>query len=129
MLNAARSQAAEALFRHYIKGTPLEGEWAVESAGMLAKEHLNPYVVDILTKRGVSMEGQFSKKIDFTKLKEYEKVISFVPFPKGGLHDDIKAKIKLWIIADPLGRPFEDTFDIVNMIDAKVRELVAELTK
>ncbi len=129
MLNAARSQAAEALFKHYVKGTPLETEWVVESAGMLAKQNLNPYVVDILAKRGVSMAGQFSKKIDFTKLREYDRVISFVPFPKGGLHDDTKAKIGHWVIADPLGRPFEDTRDIVNMIDVKVRELVKTLSQ
>jgi len=137
MLNAARSQAAEALFKHYasatlstsIKGAKLSDEWEVSSAGMLAKEHLNPYVVDILTKRGVSMAGQFSKKIDFSKLKEYDRVISFVPFPKGGLHDDTKAKIKLWIIADPLGRPFEDTKDIVNMIDEKIKDLVKTLSQ
>lgn len=129
MLNAARSQAAEALFKYYIKRTPLEGKWLAESAGMMSKQSLNPYVMEILGKRGVSMEGQFSKQIDFTKLKEYEKVISFVPFPKGGLHDDTKAKIKLWIIADPLGRPFEDTKDIVDMIDRKVKELVGQLAK
>lgn len=129
MLNAARSQAAEALFKHYIKGTPLEGEWSVESAGMMSKQNLNPYVMEILAKRGISMAGQFSKKIDFTKLKEYDRVISFVPFPKGGLHDDTKAKIKMWVIADPLGRPFEDTRDIVNMIDVKVRELVKTLSQ
>lgn len=128
MLNAARSQAAEALFKHYIKGTPLESEWIVESAGMLAKEHLNPYVVDILTKRGISMAGQFSKKIDFSKLREYDRVISFVPFPKGGLHDDTKAKIKLWIIADPLGRPFETVDEIVVQIDQKVKQLIVELS-
>ena len=128
MLNAARSQAAEALFKHYIKGTPLESEWIVESAGMLAKENLNPYVVDILTKRGVSMAGQFSKKIDFSKLREYDRVISFVPFPKGGLHDDTKAKIKLWIIADPLGRPFETVDEIVAQIDQKVKQLIVELS-
>ena len=129
MLNAARSQAAEALFKYYIKGTPLETEWVAESAGMMSKQNLNPYVMEILAERGVPMTGQFSKKIDFTKLKEYEKVISFVPFPKGGLHDDTKAKIKLWEISDPLGRPFEDTLDIVNMIDEKVRGLVKELTE
>lgn len=128
MLNAARSQAAEALFKYYIKGTPLENEWEVSSAGMMSKQNLNPYVMDILAKRGVPMTGQFSKKIDFTKLKEYDKVISFVPFPKGGLHDDTKAKIKMWIIADPLGRPFEDTKDIVEMIDSKVKDLVKELS-
>ena len=135
LLNAARSQAAEALFKFYasatlstsIKGARLSDEWTAESAGMMSKQNLNPYVMEILTKRGVSMAGQFSKKIDFTKLKEYDRVISFVPFPKGGLHDDIKAKIKHWVIADPLGRPFEDTRDIVNMIDQKVRELVKEL--
>ncbi len=128
MLNAARSQAAEALFKSYIKGAGLEKEWTAESAGMLAKQNLNPYVREILEGRGISMEGQYSKKIDFTKLKEYDKVISFVPFPKGGLHDDTKAKIKLWIIADPLGRPFEDTKDIVEMIDEKVKELVKTLS-
>ncbi len=128
MLNAARSQAAEALFTSYIKGVGLEKEWVAESAGMMSKGKLNPYVVEILNERGVSTAGQFSKKIDFTKLREYDKIISFVPFPKGGLHDDIKAKIKMWSIADPLGRPFEDTRDIVAMIDRKVRELVVELT-
>lgn len=130
MLNAARSQAAEAFFKYYMKqsNSPEASKWVAESAGMMSKQNLNPYVVEILAKRGVSMAGQFSKKIDFTKLKEYDKVISFVPFPKGGLHDDTKAKIKHWVIADPLGRPFSDTLDIVNMIDTKVRELVAELT-
>lgn len=94
---------------------------------MMSKQNLNPYVVEILAKRGISMEGQFSKKIDFTKLKEYDKVISFVPFPKGGLHDDTKAKIKLWEISDPLGRPFETTEEIVAEIDERVRGLVKEL--
>jgi len=128
MLNAARSQAAEAFFKYYIKGTPLEGQWQVESAGQLSKDHLNPYVMEILAQKGVSMEGQYSKKIDFSKLRSYDRIISFVPFAKGGLHDEDKAKIKMWIIADPLGRPFEDTRDIVNMIEVKVKELIKELT-
>ncbi len=128
MLNAARSQAAEAFFKHFIKGTKLEGQWSAESAGMLSRERLNPYVVELLKEKGVSMDGQYSKKIDFTKLREYDKIISFVPFPKGGLHDETKAKISLWNISDPLGRPFEDTRDIVNMIEEKVRELVKQLS-
>lgn len=130
MLNAARSQAAEALFKYYMRqsSSPEASKWVAESAGMMSKQNLNPYVVEILAKRGISMEGQFSKKIDFTKLKEYDKVISFVPFPKGGLHDDTKAKIKLWEISDPLGRPFETTEEIVAEIDERVRGLVRELT-
>lgn len=135
MLNAARSQAAEALFRNYasatlstsIKGAKLSDEWIVESAGMMSKGRLNPYVVEILAKRGISTEGQFSKKIDFSKIREYDKIISFVPFPKGGLRDEDKEKISLWNISDPLGRPFEDTRDIVNMIEEKVRELIKRL--
>lgn len=127
MLNAARSQAAEAFFKHYIKGTSLEHEWQVESAGQLSKEKLNADVVEILNKRGISTEGQFSKKIDYSKLRSYDRIISFVPFAKGGLRDEDKAKIKMWVIADPLGRPFMSTFHIVDMIEKKVRELIAEL--
>jgi arsenate reductase (thioredoxin) len=127
MLNAARSQAAEAFFKQFIKGTALGKEWSAESAGMMSKQDLNPYVLAILKEKGISTEGQYSKKIDFSKIRDYDKIISFVPFPKAGLHDETKAKIKLWIIADPLGRPFEETRDIVNMIEEKVKELVSNL--
>jgi arsenate reductase len=119
--NGGRSLAGKVLTEHYAKG-------AVEarSAGSEPGESLNPAVVAVLRERGLPVDGEHPKLLTFDGVQEADVVITMgcgeaCPAPAPG------KRLEDWPLEDPKGKDLATVRRIVDEVDARVRDLLAEL--
>lgn len=119
--NAGRSLAARVLLDHYAAGRV-----EVRSAGSDPADELNPSVVALLIERGLDPAREFPKQLTGTDVDVADVVVTMgcgdsCPVAPGTRYLD-------WELPDPAGRPVEATRPIVDEIERRVRNLLAELT-
>jgi len=120
--NAGRSQMAAGLLRK------LAGESvSVRSAGSEPAEHLNPRVVEAMKEIGIDVSGELPKPMTGNMVKAADVVITMgcgdaCPIYPGKRYED-------WELEDPAGKDLETVRRIRDDIEARVRTLVAELTR
>jgi protein-tyrosine-phosphatase len=119
--NAGRSLAGKVLLDHYA-----QGRIEVRSAGSEPGSELNPVVVQVLKERGLSVEKEFPKLLTEEDAQAADVIVTMgcgdtCPVYLGKRYVD-------WDLDDPAGKPVEVVRPIVDEIDRRVRELVAELT-
>jgi len=124
--NAGRSQAAEAFFNHSEaeRGLTLTGE----SAGTEGGATLNPTVVALMRQRGISMEGHTPKILTQEMADAADKVITM---GCGVDADKCPARVHFtddWGLDDPKGRPEAEVEVILTEIEARVMQLIDELS-
>jgi arsenate reductase len=124
--NAGRSQAAEAFLNHYatLRAIPIRGE----SAGTEGGAMLNPTVVTLMEARGVSMNGQSPKILTQEMVDAADKVITM---GCGVDADKCPARVHFsddWGLDDPKGRPVAEVEVILTEIEARVMQLIDELS-
>ena len=118
--NAGRSLAARVLLDHYANGAV-----TVVSAGSEPGNALNPSVVALLRERGLDPSQEFPKPLTDEMAKVADVVITMgcgdtCPYYPGKRYLD-------WELDDPAGRAIDEVRSIVDEIDRRVRELLAEL--
>jgi protein-tyrosine-phosphatase len=118
--NAGRSLAARVLLDHYA-----EGRIAVESAGSEPGDQLNPSVVAILTERGLDPSQEFPKPLTDETARTADVIVTMgcgdtCPVYPGKRYVD-------WALEDPAGKSVEQVRPIIDDIDRRVRQLMAEL--
>ena len=118
--NGGRSLAGKVLTEHYAGGSV-----AVRSAGSEPGESLNPTVVAVLHERGLSTEGESPTLLTRRGVEEADVVITMgcgeaCPYVPG-------KRIVDWELEDPKGKDVDTVRRIVDEIDGRVRELLAEL--
>jgi arsenate reductase (thioredoxin) len=118
--NSGRSVAARLLTEYYARG-------AVEahSAGSHPKELVNPIVAEVLAERGLSTEAEVPTKLDLNTVESADVVITMgcgetCPIFPGKRYED-------WTVDDPAGQDVATVRRIVDDVDGRVRELLAEL--
>jgi arsenate reductase len=120
--NAGRSQMAAGLL------AKLAGESVtVRSAGSEPAEHLNPRVVEAMNEIGVDISAEMPKPLTGNMVKAADVVITMgcgdaCPIYPGKRYED-------WELEDPAGKDLETVRRIRDDIEARVRTLVAELTR
>jgi arsenate reductase (thioredoxin) len=120
--NAGRSQMAAGLLRQ------LAGDAVtVRSAGSEPAEHLNPRVVEAMKEIGVDISAELPKPMTGNMVKAADVVITMgcgdaCPIYPGKRYED-------WELEDPAGKDLETVRRIRDEIEARVRTLVAELTR
>ncbi len=119
--NAGRSLAAKVLLDHYAAGAV-----DVRSAGSEPAASLNPAVVAVLAERGLDPSQEFPKPLTDEAARAADVVVTMgcgdtCPFYPGTRYVD-------WELPDPAGQPVEVVRGIVGEIDARVRDLLTELT-
>jgi protein-tyrosine-phosphatase len=120
--NAGRSQMAAGLLRN------LAGESVtVRSAGSEPADHLNPRVVEAMKEIGVDISAELPKPMTGNMVKAADLVITMgcgdaCPIYPGKRYED-------WELEDPAGKDLETVRRIRDDIEARVRTLVAELTR
>jgi arsenate reductase len=124
--NAGRSQAAEAFLNHYatLRAIPIRGE----SAGTEGGAMLNPTVVTLMEARGVSINGQSPKILTQEMVDAADKVITM---GCGVDADKCPARVHFsddWGLDDPKGRPVAEVEVILTEIEARVMQLIDELS-
>ncbi len=118
--NSGRSVAAAALTRHY-SGDAVE----VRSAGSEPGADVNPVVAQVLAERGLPVTDHVPTLLDAALVQAADVVITMgcgetCPVFPGKRYDD-------WPVDDPAGQDLETVRRIVDEIDARVRNLLAEV--
>ena len=118
--NAGRSLAAKVLLDHYA-----QGRVDVRSAGSEPADQLNPSIVAVLKERGLDPSLEFPKPLTDELAQAADVVVTMgcgdtCPVYPGKRYLD-------WDLPDPAGLPVEEVGPIVNDIDGRVRNLLAEL--
>jgi protein-tyrosine-phosphatase len=118
--NAGRSLAAKVLLDHYAQGRVV-----VRSAGSEPAAEVNPSVVAVLQERGLDPSQEFPKRLTDDIAKAADVVVSMgcgdsCPVFPGKRYLD-------WDLEDPAGLPVEAVRPIVEDIDRRVHDLLADL--
>jgi arsenate reductase len=118
--NAGRSQMAAALLDHQASGRV-----HVRSAGSAPADSVNPAVVVALDEIGLDISKEFPKPLNDDVARAADVIVTMgcgdaCPVYPGKRYLD-------WQLPDPAGKPIEEVRLIRDEIDARVRELLAEL--
>jgi arsenate reductase (thioredoxin) len=118
--NAGRSQMAAALLDHHANG-----RIQVRSAGSEPADRINPAVVAAMAEVGIDLSRAFPKRLTDASVEAADVVITMgcgdaCPIYPGKRYED-------WKLRDPAGQPVEVVRRIRDDIDARVRQLLAEL--
>jgi protein-tyrosine-phosphatase len=119
--NAGRSQIAAALLDHHARGCV-----HVRSAGSRPGERINPVVIEALRELGVDVEPAFPKPLTDEVVRAADAVVTMgcgdaCPIYPGKRYED-------WKVDDPAGLDLSAVQAIRDDIDARVRQLLSELT-
>ena len=103
-----------------------EGRIHVRSAGSDPGEEVNPAVLEAMEELGVDMSEEFPKPLTDEVVRAADVVITMgcgdaCPIYPGKKYED-------WVLDDPEGQSLEIVRRIRDELDAKVRQLVDELT-
>lgn len=118
--NAGRSQMAAALLHRHAAGAV-----RVTSAGSEPAEQVNPAVREVMAEIGIDLSQELPKKLTTDAAEAADVVVTMgcgdaCPIFPGKRYLD-------WQLTDPAGKSAEEIRPIRDDIDARVRELVAEL--
>ena len=118
--NSGRSVAARVLTEHY-------GAGAVDarSAGSAPSGSVNPQVAAVLAERGLSTDAEGPTLLRQPLVEASDVVVTMgcgeaCPYVPGKRYED-------WQVEDPKGQELDAVRRIVDDIDARVRELLADL--
>ena len=119
--NGGRSLAAKVLAEHH-GGDKVE----VRSAGSEPGDSLNPVVVQVLTERGLSVEGEAPKLLTYDGVQEADIVVTMgcgetCPLFPGTTYED-------WTLDDPKGQDLDTVRRIVDEVDVRVQNLLQRVT-
>jgi len=118
--NAGRSVAAAVLTEHYARGRV-----HVRSAGSEPGAEINPAVTAVLRERGLDPDQQFPKPLTDEAARAADVIVTMgcgdaCPIYPGKRYLD-------WELTDPAGKSVGEVRPIVDDIDERVRDLLAEL--
>ncbi|GAA2233010.1 arsenate reductase ArsC [Rarobacter faecitabidus] len=119
--NAGRSQMAAGLLTH-LAGDQIE----VRSAGSEPADQLNPAVIDAMREVGVDITAERPKLLTTDAVRTADVVITMgcgdtCPIFPGKRYED-------WQLDDPAGQGIEAVRPIRNEIEARIRDLITQLT-
>lgn len=120
MGNCVRSQMAEAIARHCASDVIV-----AESAGVRPLGFIDPTAQSVLTQRGISMDGQFSKGLHSHGLKKPDLIVNMSGLTGETLFHG--RTFEDWPIPDPFGECAETHSRVCDDIEARVKELAARL--
>ncbi len=122
--NSGRSQMAEALFNHLVKGRA-----KAYSAGTKPKEKLNPEAVKAMGEIGIDISSNKPKMLTPEMVQQAERVITMgcgvesgAACPAGFLITDD------WGLEDPQGKTLEGVRKIRDEIEKRVLKLIKEIS-
>lgn len=118
--NSGRSQMAAALLKAHAGGRV-----HVRSAGSAPAEQIEPHVVEVMNRRGLSLAEEFPKPLTDDVTRAADVLVTMgcgdsCPIYPGKRYLD-------WTIPDPAGRPVEEVEEIADLLDRRVQALFEEL--
>lgn len=120
--NACRSQMAEG-FAKKMAGDRFD----IYSAGTRPAGFVAPEAVQVMKEAGIDISSQYSKGFDRVPAIEYDYLVTM------GCEETcpvVAARERIeWQIDDPIGQPIEVFRRVRDDIEAKVKELIAKVTR
>ena len=118
--NAGRSQMSQVLFER-----AADGRHAASSAGTTPADHVHPQVVEAMREIGIDLSDRQPQALTRELAEQADVVVTMgcgdaCPYIPGKRYVD-------WELPDPAGMPVDEVRRLRDEIDAKVRELAAEL--
>ncbi|WP_308164661.1 arsenate reductase ArsC [Nonomuraea sediminis] len=118
--NAGRSQMAAAFLTHLAGG-----RIAVRSAGSAPADAVNPAVVEAMREVGIDISAEIPKVLTTDAVQTSDVVITMgcgdaCPIFPGKRYED-------WVLDDPAGQGVQAVRPIRDAIEARVRDLIADL--
>lgn len=117
--NACRSQMAEAFYN------ALARDSSAESAGTFPSGSISPLAVEVMLEAGMDLSDNVSKKLDLSRLDEFDRVISFGCIAKAAF--PARDRLEEWLVEDPAGRDVEFFRAIRDEIRGRVEPLLEEV--
>jgi arsenate reductase (thioredoxin) len=99
------------------------------SAGTKPSGDTNPLVIEVMKEVGIDISNQKLKEITEDMMRNSAKIVNMGYMDKSFCPTLFIPNVMDWGIEDPKGKPIEKVREIRDDIDAKVRNLAAELTK
>lgn len=120
MGNCVRSQMAEAIARHTASDVI-----AAESAGIRPLGFIDPTAQKVLARRGIPIDGQFSKGLHSHKLNTPDLIVNMSGLPgKSLFHHEL---FEDWRVHDPFGNDLEAHSRVCDLIESRIRDLADRL--
>ena len=120
--NSGRSQMAEAILDKLATGRVRS-----ISAGTEPSEAINPTVVEVMREVGIDISHHQPKKLTFEMIEQADKVIT-MGCGVEGVCPATFIETEDWALDDPRGQPLQKVTEIREQIQAKVQELLAEIS-
>ncbi len=121
--NAGRSQMAEGFFTKYAP----DG-FKTFSAGTKPGYPLNPIVVEAMKEVGIDISKQKSKELTDDMIRDSDNVVNMGCMDKNFCPTIWIPKVIEWNLEDPQGKSIEKVREIRDVIEKRVKEIVAEIT-
>jgi len=119
--NAGRSQMAQGFAETFAKGT-LE----IYSAGSRPSSHVNPLAIEVMKEKNIDLSGRRPKGLNDLPPVEMDFLVTM------GCEETCPAapakEITEWEIPDPEGKSIEEVRRIRDMVETKVKMLLAEVS-
>jgi arsenate reductase len=120
--NACRSQMAEAWANHFGNGRVEASSAGTHPYGTVVED-----TCAVMSEKGISVEGQWSKGLREVAVAEMDVVVNMgrgIAFP---LPEDFRGCVVEWNVPDPFARGAESFRNVRDMIERLVQELLADL--
>lgn len=120
--NSCRSPMAEAITRHRASDV-----LAASSAGTIALGFVAPFTTQVLTERGVEIEGLISKPLTRAAQHAADILVNMTGRSNEEVFGEHGDRALVWEITDPYGGPIGDYRESCDEIEAQITELVTRL--
>lgn len=120
--NSCRSQMAEAFANHLG-----DGRVRVWSAGTYPLGWIEANTRLVMEEMGIRLDGQESKSVSDVPFDQMDVVVATGRWVLIGLPAGSEARLVRWEIPDPFGADLKEYRAVRDLIEVKVRELLAEL--
>lgn len=120
--NACRSQLAEALARRFAADVIV-----AKSAGTMALGEITDLTREVLSARGIEMDGQTSKQLLQEHKDWAELIVNMTGRPGREVFPETPDKVEDWEVRDPYGRELAIYEAICEEIESRVGDLARRL--
>ena len=119
--NCCRSQMAEGFARHY-GGDVL----SAESAGLSPAGVVVPETVRSMAEKNIDISDHYSKGLHAEQAKDFDLIVNMSGYD---LPESIRAPIRNWVVADPIGESDAVYAKVRDQIETLVMNLILEFRR
>jgi len=113
--NSCRSQMAEAFARRHCSDV-----MEAASAGLMPASTIAPPVHEVMSEKGIELDGQFPKPLEWVKPAEFDLIVNMSGFP---LTEAGATPVVEWSIEDPIGGNLKKFRRVRDQIEEQVLKL------